>query len=371
MATATTPRRRSPQASPPSDPPETVADLLRRLGNIPARRVRLHPTPGTATESDLIKENENKLRTGLYELVDATLVEKGMGYEESAIAMLIAIHLGNFIVPRKLGILTGEAGTMRTTGSQVRARRRLPLPRPLPRRQAAQGPDRPDRTRPGRRGPEQVEHQGRDRPQAPRVFCLGDAARLDRRPEDEERPRPHGADRLDPTRPRLGRRARRRRRAAGLPPPAGRSVRDPGRVSPDRLPGLSPIRDPHTIKGTRRDGTSPVRAAFASLSTGHVLMRTLITARRIAPLFIALAAIVHPAARAAEPTPAKKDSKVPRPPQATLSAKVVPAEARPGDTVKLTVTADVAPAGISTPTTRASPTTARRSPSSTCSTPPG
>ena len=51
---------------------------------------------------------------------DRTLVEKGMGYEESEIAILLAIHLGNFIVPRKLGILTGEAGTMRTTGSQVR-----------------------------------------------------------------------------------------------------------------------------------------------------------------------------------------------------------------------------------------------------------
>ncbi len=114
-------------------------------------------------------------------------------------------------------------------------------------------------------------------------------------------------------------------------------------MSPGRLPGLSPIRDPHTIKGTRRDGARPVRAAIASLSTGHVLMRTLITARRIAPLFIALAAVVHPAARAAEPAPAKKDSKVARPPQATLAAKVVPAEARPGDTVKLTVTASVEP----------------------------
>ncbi len=33
----------------------TVADLLKRLGNIPANRVRLHPTPGTATEKDLLR----------------------------------------------------------------------------------------------------------------------------------------------------------------------------------------------------------------------------------------------------------------------------------------------------------------------------
>ena len=120
MATVSSPRR-PPQPAPSAESTETVADLLRHLGDIPARRVRLHPTPGTATERDLIRENENKLKTALYELVDGTLVEKGMGYEESAIAMLIAIHLGNFVLPRKLGEISGEAGMMRTTGSQVRA----------------------------------------------------------------------------------------------------------------------------------------------------------------------------------------------------------------------------------------------------------
>jgi Uma2 family endonuclease len=119
MATATS-ARPSPTSPEPVSRPETVADLLHRLGNIPARRVRLHPTPGTATERDLIAANESKARPALYELVEGTLVEKGMGYEESEIALLIAIHLGNFILPRNLGILTGEAGMMRTT-SQVRA----------------------------------------------------------------------------------------------------------------------------------------------------------------------------------------------------------------------------------------------------------
>ena len=39
-------------------PPETVADLLealRPLGDIPPKRIRLHPTPGTATEEDLLR----------------------------------------------------------------------------------------------------------------------------------------------------------------------------------------------------------------------------------------------------------------------------------------------------------------------------
>jgi Uma2 family endonuclease len=120
MATVSSPRR-THQPAPSTDSTETVADLLRRLGDIPARRVRLHPTPGTATERDLIRENENKLRTATYELVDSTLVEKGMGVEESEIALLIGHYLLAFILPRKLGMVTGADGTMRTTGTQVRA----------------------------------------------------------------------------------------------------------------------------------------------------------------------------------------------------------------------------------------------------------
>ena len=33
----------------------TIGDLLKRLGNIPAGRVRIHPTPGTATEKDVVE----------------------------------------------------------------------------------------------------------------------------------------------------------------------------------------------------------------------------------------------------------------------------------------------------------------------------
>ena len=34
-----------------------LGDLLKRLGNIPAKRVRLHPTPGTATEKDVLRRS--------------------------------------------------------------------------------------------------------------------------------------------------------------------------------------------------------------------------------------------------------------------------------------------------------------------------
>jgi Uma2 family endonuclease len=120
MATATSPRRRPTPPAPSADSPETVADLLRRLGSIPARRVRLRPTPGTATEADLVRENESKLKAGLYELVEGTLVEKARGVEESEIALLIAHYLLTFILPRKPGMLTGADRMTRTIAPQVR-----------------------------------------------------------------------------------------------------------------------------------------------------------------------------------------------------------------------------------------------------------
>jgi Uma2 family endonuclease len=96
----------------------TIADLLRRLGNVPASRVRLYPTPGTATEKDVIRVLDRENRP--CELVEGTLVEKPMGYEESQIAVRIIILLGSFVRRRKLGIVTGEAGTIKLFPGLVR-----------------------------------------------------------------------------------------------------------------------------------------------------------------------------------------------------------------------------------------------------------
>jgi len=41
---------------------ETIADLLKDLGGISARRVRANPLPGTATEKDLIAVNLVEVR---------------------------------------------------------------------------------------------------------------------------------------------------------------------------------------------------------------------------------------------------------------------------------------------------------------------
>jgi Uma2 family endonuclease len=96
----------------------TIGDLLKRLGHIPAERVRLRPTPGTATEKDVLDvlDRENVP----CELVEGTLVEKAMGYEESEIAGLLLTFLNIFVRPRKLGIVTGADGTIRLFPGLVR-----------------------------------------------------------------------------------------------------------------------------------------------------------------------------------------------------------------------------------------------------------
>jgi Uma2 family endonuclease len=105
------PKSESIRVLPPTNHGVTIADLLRRLGNIPASRVRLYPTPGTATEKDVIKVLERENRP--CELVDGTLVEKPVGYEESEIAATIIILLGSFVRRHKLGIVTGPDGSIR------------------------------------------------------------------------------------------------------------------------------------------------------------------------------------------------------------------------------------------------------------------
>ena len=95
-----------------------LGELLKRLGNIPAERVRLHPTPGTATEKDVIDILDRENRP--CELVEGTLVEKAMGYEESEIAGLLITFLNIFVRPRKLGIVTGADGTIRLFPGLVR-----------------------------------------------------------------------------------------------------------------------------------------------------------------------------------------------------------------------------------------------------------
>jgi Uma2 family endonuclease len=95
-----------------------IAEWLRSLGNVPLGRIVMDPLPGSATEQDLLRMVEREKR--LVELIDGTLVEKPVGWMESRIAMAIALALGDFIRPRRLGYLAGADGTLRMKSGRIR-----------------------------------------------------------------------------------------------------------------------------------------------------------------------------------------------------------------------------------------------------------
>jgi Uma2 family endonuclease len=88
----------------------TFADLIDDLG-VPPERILLHPTPGTATEQDVLDYDDHENR--LVELVDGVLVEKAMGFEESVVGATISFLLQQFIKPKNLGIVAGSDGMVR------------------------------------------------------------------------------------------------------------------------------------------------------------------------------------------------------------------------------------------------------------------
>ena len=96
----------------------TVFDLLESLGGIPARRVRLRPAPGTATERDVLTIHSRENR--LFELVDGVLVEKAIGYLESSIAAVLIKLIGYYLDEHDLGVVAGEAGMLRIGTGLVR-----------------------------------------------------------------------------------------------------------------------------------------------------------------------------------------------------------------------------------------------------------
>jgi Uma2 family endonuclease len=81
----------------------SLADLYHHLGDIPLDRIRLFPSPGTASEEDL------KLLDGqgLWELIDGTLVHKAMGQYESDLGVIISYLIQRFLEEHDLGKTLG------------------------------------------------------------------------------------------------------------------------------------------------------------------------------------------------------------------------------------------------------------------------
>jgi Uma2 family endonuclease len=98
---------------------ETVADLLKQLGDIPPHRVRLQPCPGTATEQDVIAA-EAAPEKRLCELIDGTLVEKGMGQYESRLATVLSHFIETYLDTHDSGVCYGPDAMLRVAPGRVR-----------------------------------------------------------------------------------------------------------------------------------------------------------------------------------------------------------------------------------------------------------
>jgi Uma2 family endonuclease len=97
---------------------KTLADLRQRLGGIPLERIWFRPAPGTAMEKDVVEAERRENR--LCELVDGTLVEKAMGFDESRIALELAHLIKAYLDRNDLGICVGADGMMRIAPGLVR-----------------------------------------------------------------------------------------------------------------------------------------------------------------------------------------------------------------------------------------------------------
>lgn len=99
--------------------PETLAELIDRLGGVSLDRVRCRPAPGTATEQDVLAVRRSAGRR-LCELVEGVLVEKSMGTHESLLAGLILHHLWAYLDENDLGTALGADGMVRLMSGLVR-----------------------------------------------------------------------------------------------------------------------------------------------------------------------------------------------------------------------------------------------------------
>lgn len=95
----------------------TLSDLAVRFGPMPFGRIVNDPTPGTATEKDVLAMLRNDR---LCELVDGVLVEKTTGYQESLLASEIIFILKAFVRPRRLGLVAAPDGLLRLAKGLVR-----------------------------------------------------------------------------------------------------------------------------------------------------------------------------------------------------------------------------------------------------------
>ncbi len=105
--------------APAAPPIDTVAELLRQLGDIPPQRVRMRPLPGTATEKDVIAARSAPERW-LCELADGTLIDKAYHLGESLLNGMLLSSLMGFEERHDLGVFLGANAYYRLQPGVVR-----------------------------------------------------------------------------------------------------------------------------------------------------------------------------------------------------------------------------------------------------------
>ncbi len=105
----------------PDVPPTnwTIADVQAWLPGFPPDRIRIYPTPGTATEQDVLEAEARSNR--ICELIDGTLVEKTMASLESMLATELIYYLRRYLETNDLGMLTAGDGLLKILPGQIRA----------------------------------------------------------------------------------------------------------------------------------------------------------------------------------------------------------------------------------------------------------
>lgn len=94
---------------------ESLADLVRRLGDVPLVRISLHPAPGTAVEEDVIAAG-----IPACELADGVLVERPKGYFEGRLAAVLLVLIEKWLTDNNLGYCNGEGAWTRLQEGVVR-----------------------------------------------------------------------------------------------------------------------------------------------------------------------------------------------------------------------------------------------------------
>ena len=97
----------------------TFADILERVGHVPAERILPTPEPGTATVVDVLRLAEGHPKR-VVELVGGVLVEKPMGLREDYLGAWLIYLLQDYVTPKQLGAVLGSQALVRFNLDVVR-----------------------------------------------------------------------------------------------------------------------------------------------------------------------------------------------------------------------------------------------------------